>query len=190
MSSIALSTAGRFPVRRKRPNRPALDNASRLVASVVRGPVQTLLARFNHDTTREIDPQLYTHAVVINATRQVDREWRALSSKENFPAKMLGGDLSGGTCARGRGGSPDLASDGLRVGHLDATARNRACAQPWPPLFGEEPATAHQEMRQGSLHSGFRVVESAVAGPALSGRVPQSQWRVRTVSSARSRQFC
>jgi hypothetical protein len=39
MSTTALSTAGRFPVRRKRPNRPALDNASRLVASVVRGPV-------------------------------------------------------------------------------------------------------------------------------------------------------
>ena len=41
MSTTALSTAGRFPVRRKRPNRPALDNASRLVASVVRGPVQS-----------------------------------------------------------------------------------------------------------------------------------------------------
>ena len=41
MSTTALSTAGRFPVRRKRPNRPPVDNASRLVASVVRGPVQT-----------------------------------------------------------------------------------------------------------------------------------------------------
>lgn len=40
MSTTALSTAGRFPVRRKRPNRPPVDNASRLVASVVRGPVQ------------------------------------------------------------------------------------------------------------------------------------------------------
>ena len=39
MSTTALSTAGRFPVRRKRPNRPPVDNASRLVASVVRGPV-------------------------------------------------------------------------------------------------------------------------------------------------------
>lgn len=29
MASNALTTAGRFPVRRKRPNRPAVDNASR-----------------------------------------------------------------------------------------------------------------------------------------------------------------
>ena len=39
MSRTALSTAGRFPVRRKRPNRPSVDNASRFMASVVRGPV-------------------------------------------------------------------------------------------------------------------------------------------------------
>ena len=29
MASTALTTAGRFPVRRKRPNRPPVDNASR-----------------------------------------------------------------------------------------------------------------------------------------------------------------
>ena len=40
MSSTALSTAGRFPVRRKRPNRPSVDNASRLLASTKRVPVQ------------------------------------------------------------------------------------------------------------------------------------------------------
>jgi len=39
VSTTALSTAGRFPVRRKRPNRPPVDNASRFVASAVRGPV-------------------------------------------------------------------------------------------------------------------------------------------------------
>ena len=39
MSSAALSTAGRFPVRRKRPNRPTVDNALRLLASTERVPV-------------------------------------------------------------------------------------------------------------------------------------------------------
>ena len=33
MSRAALSTAGRFPVRRQRPNRPPVDNAPRLLAS-------------------------------------------------------------------------------------------------------------------------------------------------------------
>ena len=41
MSSAALSTAGRFPVRRKRPNRPTVDNAPRLLASTERVPVHT-----------------------------------------------------------------------------------------------------------------------------------------------------
>ena len=36
-----VSTAGRFPVRRKRPNRPAVDNAPRLLASTKRLPAQT-----------------------------------------------------------------------------------------------------------------------------------------------------
>ena len=40
MSSAALSAAGRFPVRRKRPNRQAVDNAPRLLASTGRVPVQ------------------------------------------------------------------------------------------------------------------------------------------------------
>lgn len=43
MRSTALSTAGRPPVRRKRPNRPSVDNAPRLLASVKRVPVQTYL---------------------------------------------------------------------------------------------------------------------------------------------------
>lgn len=49
-------------------------------------------------------------------------------------------------------------------------------------------ATARWNMHGRSR--GFGTVESVVAGPALSGRVPRSQWRARTVSSARSRQFC
>jgi deoxyribodipyrimidine photolyase-related protein len=39
VSSAVSSTAGPFPVRRKRPNRPALDNAPRLLASTERLPV-------------------------------------------------------------------------------------------------------------------------------------------------------
>ncbi len=59
-----------------------------------------IIARFNHDTSRELDPQLHTHAVVINATRRADGEWRALSSKEMFRAKMLGGAIYRAELAR------------------------------------------------------------------------------------------
>jgi conjugative relaxase-like TrwC/TraI family protein len=59
-----------------------------------------IIARFNHDTSRELDPQLHTHAVVINATQRADGEWRALSSKEMFRAKMLGGAIYRAELAR------------------------------------------------------------------------------------------
>jgi len=59
-----------------------------------------IIARFNHDTSRELDPQLHTHAVVINATQRADGEWRALSSKEMFRAKMMGGAIYRAELAR------------------------------------------------------------------------------------------
>jgi hypothetical protein len=59
-----------------------------------------IIARFNHDTSRELDPQLHTHAVVVNATQRADGEWRALSSKEMFRAKMLGGAIYRAELAR------------------------------------------------------------------------------------------
>jgi conjugative relaxase-like TrwC/TraI family protein len=74
-----------------------------------------IIARFNHDTSRELDPQLHTHAVVINATQRVDGEWRALSSKEIFRAKMLGGAIYRAELAR----SLERLGYEIEVGHRD-----------------------------------------------------------------------
>lgn len=40
-----------------------------------------LIGAFQHTTSRELDPQLHTHGVVINATQKADGNWRALSSR-------------------------------------------------------------------------------------------------------------
>ncbi|GMT42455.1 MAG: conjugative relaxase [bacterium] len=48
-----------------------------------------VIAKFQHDTSRELDPQLHTHAVVMNMTKRVDGEWRALSNEELYTNKML-----------------------------------------------------------------------------------------------------
>jgi conjugative relaxase-like TrwC/TraI family protein len=37
-----------------------------------------VVAKFRHETSRERDPQLHTHALVLNLTRRHDGEWRAL----------------------------------------------------------------------------------------------------------------
>jgi conjugative relaxase-like TrwC/TraI family protein len=41
-----------------------------------------IVAKFRHETSRERDPQLHTHAVVMNLTRRADGEWRALKNDE------------------------------------------------------------------------------------------------------------
>ncbi|WP_447867711.1 conjugative transfer relaxase/helicase TraI [Rahnella bonaserana] len=53
------------------------------------GQTQTVLtgnivaALYNHDTSRDLDPQLHTHALVFNAT-EADGKWRALASDTNM----------------------------------------------------------------------------------------------------------
>jgi conjugative relaxase-like TrwC/TraI family protein len=41
-----------------------------------------VVAKFRHETSRERDPQLHTHALVLNLTRRSDGEWRALRNDE------------------------------------------------------------------------------------------------------------
>lgn len=52
-----------------------------------------VVAKFQHDTSRELDPQLHTHAVVMNMTQREDGQWRALSNEEIYDNKMLIGQM-------------------------------------------------------------------------------------------------
>jgi conjugative relaxase-like TrwC/TraI family protein len=52
-----------------------------------------VIAKFEHNVSRELDPQLHTHAVVMNMTRREDGQWRALSNEEIFEHKMLIGQI-------------------------------------------------------------------------------------------------
>src|SRR5512133_1976827 len=50
-----------------------------------------VVAKFRHETSREQDPQLHTHALVLNITRRSDGAWRALRNDEIVKAtKYLG----------------------------------------------------------------------------------------------------
>lgn len=49
------------------------------------------VARFEHSTSRELDPQLHTHAVVLNMTQREDGQWRALTNEALYKNKMLVG---------------------------------------------------------------------------------------------------
>jgi len=41
-------------------------------------------ATFRHDTSRELDPQLHTHALVLNITQSADGQWRSVSSESLY----------------------------------------------------------------------------------------------------------
>lgn len=49
-------------------------------------------ALFLHDISRELDPQLHTHAVILNMTERLDGKWRSLASSMD----RLGEKASGG----------------------------------------------------------------------------------------------
>ena len=52
-----------------------------------------LAATFRHETSREQDPQLHTHCVVINATQMADSSWRSLSNEEVLNNQKLLGEI-------------------------------------------------------------------------------------------------
>jgi conjugative relaxase-like TrwC/TraI family protein len=52
-----------------------------------------LIASFRHDLSRAQDPNLHTHAVVVNATQRADGEWRALQQSEFYRQQKLMGAM-------------------------------------------------------------------------------------------------
>ena len=52
-----------------------------------------LAATFRHETSREQDPQLHTHCVVINATQMEDGKWQSLSNEEVLNNQKLLGEI-------------------------------------------------------------------------------------------------
>lgn len=50
-------------------------------------------ALFQHDTSRALDPQLHTHAVIANVTQRTDGEWRALKNDQLYAENMLLGAI-------------------------------------------------------------------------------------------------
>ncbi len=62
----------------------------------IRERVQTsslIAATFRHETSREQDPQLHTHCVVINATQLPDGRWQSMANEEVMNNKKLLGEI-------------------------------------------------------------------------------------------------
>jgi len=70
----------RAQARKKTKGKTEVENTGNLV-----------VAKFRHETSRERDPQLHTHAIVLNMTKRSDGQWRALRNDEILKvSKYLG----------------------------------------------------------------------------------------------------
>ena len=57
------------------------------------GDQKIVAATFRHDTSRNLDPQLHTHAVLANMVKGEDEKWRSMANERLYGSKMLLGAL-------------------------------------------------------------------------------------------------
>ena len=64
------------------------------------GGQKAVIATFAHETSRNLDPQLHTHAVIANMVRGADDKWRTMANEKLYSSKMLIGALYRSELAR------------------------------------------------------------------------------------------
>ena len=68
------------------------------------GDQKTLVATFRHDASRNLDPQLHTHAVLANMVRGADGKWRTMANEALYRRQKLIGMVYRSELARELGG--------------------------------------------------------------------------------------
>ena len=81
------------------------------------GGQKTVAATFRHDTSRNLDPQLHTHAVLANMVRDEAGKWRTMANEKLYASKMLIGAMYRSELAR------ELGALGYRVEKTHADGR-------------------------------------------------------------------
>ena len=67
------------------------------------GGQKMIAAAFRHDTSRNLDPQLHSHAVIANMVQGGDGKWRTMANEKLYGSKMLLGAVYRAELARGLG---------------------------------------------------------------------------------------
>ena len=67
------------------------------------GNQKMVAATFRHDTSRNLDPQLHSDAVIANMVRGEDGKWRTMANEKLYESKMLIGAIYRSELARGLG---------------------------------------------------------------------------------------
>lgn len=115
-------------------------------------------ARFDHDLSRELDPQVHTHCVLLNLTQRPDGQWRALDAHALYEQQKLLGIVYRAELAKrvqelGYGIRRTHQDGRFELGHITReqveafSTRSRAINAALAAK-GESRATASAEMRE------------------------------------------
>ena len=90
-----------------------------------------VVALFQHDTSRALDPQLHTHAVIANVTQREDGAWRALKNDQlHFENKLLGAIYHNELKSRVAALGYDISENG-KNGMFDIAGISRDTIEAW-----------------------------------------------------------
>lgn len=136
-------------------------------------------ATFQHDTNRNHDPQLHTHAVVLNVTQSEDGKWRSIDPKPLFENKMAAGNVYRASLA------VKLQELGHRIEQTHADGRFEIAGVSGEAIH--EFSTRRQEIVAAMLERGLSGPEAAAQAALLtrSSKVPENRaelaqdWRER-----------
>ena len=92
------------------------------------GDQKMVSATFRHETSRNLDPQLHTHAVVANMVQGDDGKWRTMSNETLYRRQKLIGMVYRSELARG------LEALGYRVEKTHADGRFEIAGVPRPVI--------------------------------------------------------
>ena len=92
------------------------------------GDQKAVIATFRHEVSRNLDPQLHTHAVIANMVEGQDRKWRTMANEKLYACKMLIGAMYRTELARG------LAELGYGIEKTHADGRFEIAGVPRPVI--------------------------------------------------------
>ena len=111
------------------------------------GDQKMVAATFRHETSRNLDPQLHTHAVVANMVQGADGKWRTMSNETLYRRKMLIGMVYRSELARGL----EALGYGIEKTHADGRFEIAGVPRPVIEAFSTRRAEIEAAMHERGL---------------------------------------
>ena len=142
-----------------------------------------VVARFTHHTSRNQDPALHTHSVVMNATQDGAGHWKSVHSMELFRHKMVAGQIYRSELAR------EVLALGyhLHVNGKDGTFELREVPAAYREQLSSRRAQVAEKLAQWGTSSPERAARAAILTRQRKQDTPHSELVTRWREDAAAR---